>query len=89
MQTPQNLQIIMDGFMLGRYGDTYKNGVLHAGKDFLKSEFSDSDKINYKNKNTAFFLEKNPNYMVGDELICITQITLQNLNKAGGKMLGV
>ena len=87
--TPQHLQQIIDGFMVEKYASQYQDGVLNARKDFLKTEFSDSDKMNLKNKHTAFFLEKNPNYAKGDELVCMTQIALENLNRVGVRMLGV
>jgi hypothetical protein len=35
----------------------------------------------------AFFLEKNPGYESGDELVCITEITEANLTQAGRRMV--
>ncbi len=86
--TPQNLQEIMDKFASEKYGRIYQNGVLVAGKDFLKPQFAGIDEVSLKNKDTAFFLEKNPNYTKGDELVCIAELSLDNLNRLGRKVIG-
>ncbi|MCB1052763.1 MAG: hypothetical protein KDC71_19330 [Acidobacteria bacterium] len=33
------------------------------------------------------FLERNPNHLQGDELVCLTEITEQNLTRAGWRMI--
>lgn len=87
-KTPQDIQEIIDKFAVEKYGSQYQNGVLVAGKDYLRAEFAEIDETRLKNKNTSFFLEKNPNFARGNELVCITELSLQNLNKLGRKMLG-
>lgn len=87
-KTPWYLQEIMHKFATKKYGEQYQNGVITTGKDYLKSEFAEIDEAKLKNKNTAFFLEKNPNFTKGDELVCITELSLRNLNNLGRKMLG-
>ena len=34
----------------------------------------------------AFFLERNPGFVRGDELVCLTRIDEQNLTPAGRRM---
>ena len=88
METPTFAQDIMVAFCKEHYGDKYQNGVIKTGKDYLKKEFAVIDEVKLKDKNTAFFLEKNPNYTSGDELVCLTELTAGNLNKLGRKILG-
>ena len=88
MDTPRDLQTVIDRFANEQFGEKYQNGIFVEGKDFLSEEFDDLDEIKLKNKHTSFFLEKNPNYKNGDELVCIAQLSLDNLNKWGRKMLG-
>ena len=88
VETPAELQHIMDSFAKEHYGGKYKNGVYAAGKDYLKGEYANIGKTALRNKNTAFFFNKNPGYMNGDELVCLCEISMNNLNKFGRRLLG-
>ena len=37
----------------------------------------------------AFFLARNPGHSCGDELVCLTELTDENLTAAGRRMVGV
>ena len=87
-ETPDGLQRIMDTFAKQQYGGKYRNGVWVAGNDYLKDEYDNTDKSAKRDRNTAFFLEKNPGYMNGDELICLCEISVNNLNRIGRRVLG-
>jgi len=88
-ETPQDLQKIIDDFAISQYSDKYQNGVYFEGKDFLKEEFDTINENKMRDKNTAFFLDKNPDYKKGNELVCLAEISTENLNRLGRKMLGV
>lgn len=85
---PAEIQEIIDGFARRQFGSKYQNGVWAAGKDFLKKDFAKISAARLKNKNIAFFLEKNPGYKNGDELVCITELSVGNLSRAGVRILG-
>ena len=87
-ETPQEIQKIIDKFSTEQFGEKYQNGVYAAGKDFLKEEYALINETKLKDKNTAFFLEKNPNYANGDELVCITELCEDNINQIGKRVLG-
>jgi hypothetical protein len=86
-KTPENIQSLMDNFAVSQFGDRYKNGVFNEGKDYLKAEYAEIDERKRKDKHIAFFLEKNPGYIVGDELVCIAKLSKENLNRMGRKIL--
>jgi len=86
-ETPHDIQAIIDKFATKRFGDKYQNGVYAEEKDFLKEEFAEIHETKIKNRHTAFFLEKNPDYKNGTELVCLTELSLDNLNKLGLKLL--
>ena len=86
-ETPPPAQAIMDKFGREHYGDKYQNGVIKMGKDYLKEAFAVLDDNKLNNKNNAFFLKKNPNYKNGDELVCLAELSLENLKGLGRKML--
>jgi hypothetical protein len=87
-ETPSYIQQIIDTFAKRQYGDKYRNGVWVAGNDYLKGEFDSTQEVAARDKNTAFFLEKNPNYLNGDELVCLCEVSVDNLNKLGRRLLG-
>ncbi|MCL2079552.1 MAG: hypothetical protein FWH17_06870 [Oscillospiraceae bacterium] len=87
-EIPDKIQCIMDTFAERQYGDKYRNGVWLAGNDYLKDEYDFTKETAARDKNTAFFLKKNPGYMNGDELICLCEISVDNLNKLGRRVLG-
>jgi hypothetical protein len=87
-KTPQELQDIIDTFATRQYGDKYVKGVYIEGKDYLKDEFAHIGSAQLSDKNTAFFVEMNPGYVNGDELVCLCEISVENLNKLGRRVLG-
>ncbi len=91
--TPDFNQKIMDKFGEIFYPNNYdkKSGliVMNKVKDYLKEEYAAIPKEKLLDKNIQFFLEKNPNYFKGNELVCVTELSVENLNKAGRRILGV
>ena len=86
--TPQHLQEIIDAFANKQFGAKYQNGVYVEGKDFLKGEYADIGEAQLRDKNTAFFIERNPGYKNGNELVCLCEISVGNLNRLGRRILG-
>jgi hypothetical protein len=86
-ETPENMQKIMDSFAVSQFGEKYKNGVYNEGKDYLKTEFAEIENRHRTDKYVSFFLEKNPGYTVGDELVCIARLSKDNLNRIGRRIL--
>ena len=80
MDTPQDKQQLMDEFAGHLFGDSYDPrtgcchfqeslGQLKPGVANLKRQEVDS------NKRIGFFLEKNPGWEQGDELVCIAKMS--------------
>jgi hypothetical protein len=86
-ETPLKIQKIIDNFAVSMFGEKYNNGIYNEGKDYLKAEFAEIDERQLKDKNVAFFLEKNPGYRVGNELVCIAKLSKDNLNRLGRRIL--
>jgi hypothetical protein len=85
METPKEMKKKMDAF--GEYysaGEYDKvTGVLcYQGiKDTLKEDVAAISKERLRDKNIAFFVEKNPDYQKGNDIVCITKLSKDNLNK--------
>lgn len=90
-ETPARIKAIMDAF--GKYysPEEYdeRTGVLcYKGvKDKLKENVADVGPERLKDKNIAFFVEKNPGYVKGYDLVCITKLSMSNLSERMKKLL--
>ena len=73
------------------YGRRYckENGIVKndGTNDFLRENVVVLSEKQLKNKNIQFFLEKNPNYQKGDELVCLAEISFDNLTNLGKRVL--
>ena len=83
--TPEKIQCIMDQLGQDRFGDNYhaESGLIHFDKShgYLKKQWSGIDSKSLKNRDVHFFLQRNPNYHTGDELVCLTELTEHNLQR--------
>lgn len=91
--TPELEQSILDKFGETFYPDKYDKmqGILkmEGCKDFLKEEYAKIPDEKMKDKVVKYFLEKNPYYYKGNELVCITDLSMENVNNAGKRLLGL
>lgn len=54
---------------------------LNPQADYLKETFSTIPENRTENKNVRYFLEKNPLYTEGQELVCLAEITANNFTR--------
>lgn len=85
IETPDYEKRIMEAYGKILYPDDYnaKSGVVEykAKKDKLKSGVADIGEKELKNKDVAFFCQKNPNYIEGNDLVCLAKIQKKMLKK--------
>ncbi|NLW48432.1 MAG: hypothetical protein GXY86_14010 [Firmicutes bacterium] len=90
-ETPKEIRELIDAFgrfySPGEYDE--KTGVLcYKGvKDKLKENVADVSKERLKDRNIAFFVAKNPGYIKGNDLICVTKLSKSNLSVRMQKFL--
>ncbi|MDC0255157.1 hypothetical protein OAK75_09660 [Bacteriovoracales bacterium] len=75
-ETPSEMSEIMDSFSISNFPKAYnkerKTLSFGSGYDHLKSSVAPIDDVLIsKNKKVAYFVEKNPNWQVGEELVCL------------------
>jgi hypothetical protein len=82
---------LLDTVARRRFPDCYDpcTGIVsHCGKrDFLVPELREVPESRRDGRWVRFFLEKNPGYVRGDELCCLTRISRENIRPLGLKML--
>lgn len=81
--TPAAAKRIMDRLAKDRFGDAYdrETGVVSFAdsRGHLKPELAEISDAEAGRPDVAFFLSKNPRYRSGDELVCLTELSLDNL----------
>jgi hypothetical protein len=87
--TPENISGLMHFLGYQRFGECYKHiaGVVrflhpHILRDGLKEISTER----LQDPHIEFFAKQNPGYVQGDELVCLAEISEQNLTKAGRRM---
>jgi hypothetical protein len=90
-ETPGRIKDIIDAF--GRFysPEEYDEGtgvLCYRGvKDKLKENVADVSPERLKDKNIAFFVERNPDYIKGNDLVCVTKLSMSNLSARVQKLL--
>lgn len=90
-ETPDNMQRIIDAYAEKMYPNEYDktDGVIKYDhvKDKLKAGVADVGEHEMKNKDIAFFCEKNPSHVCGNDLACIAKIDKSALKKRAVELL--
>jgi len=83
MPTPADEQACLDHLAHGRFGACYdaERGLLHfpQSRGHLKPEWAGVRDGAGVRREVRFFLERNPGYRAGDELVCIARLKPDNL----------
>ncbi len=83
-ETPKEFLEFMDQLGTLKFPREYKQGVvIPLNPDFLRSGKSDVPANRRNDADVMFFLEKNPDFDKGTELLCVTQLHSANLTRAG------
>jgi hypothetical protein len=85
--TPPRTQQLLDRLAWNRYGELYdrvKGIVRFPQPQRLRHTFPSGRATD---SHVAYFLERNPGYDEGDELVCIAEISEENLTSAGWRMI--
>jgi hypothetical protein len=87
--TPPDIAKLIDFLANQRFGPFYlkeKSIVRFAEPQVLREGLDDVPKGRLADPHVAFFLERNPSWVQGDELVCLTELSEANLTPAGRRM---
>ena len=88
---PKNIKTLMSEVAYHIYGNYYKpeKGIINFDRNStpLRNGMAKVDSNRLNDPHVAFFLKNNPGYILGEELVCITEIKDCNYTKAGERML--
>jgi hypothetical protein len=88
--TPPHVQHILDALATRKFGVQYLNesGIVRLdGATPLRCGVADVTAERLRNPDIAFFVRMNPGHVRGDELACLTEISRENLTRAGRRMI--
>lgn len=90
VKTPLYEKKIMDAFGLSMYPIDYnkETGVneYKSVKDKLKEGVADISEKQLKDKDIRFFIEENPGYIYGNDLVCLAKLNQENLRKTAERL---
>ena len=82
--TPPEFQALIDQLASKKFGEFYspQTGVVHfpESRGHLKADFAEIPDKDKNRPDVRYFLERNPGYVHGDELICLTELSHENFN---------
>jgi hypothetical protein len=81
--TPKEISGLMHALAAQRFGANYHpaRGVVHfpTSRGHLRRELAEVDAPERQRPEVQFFLQANPGYVRGDELVCLTELASANL----------
>ncbi len=89
--TPPDFDRLINALAHMKFGTEYDplQGIVRFAEPTpLRPGVADIDEQRLRDPHVAFFLRANPGYVSGDELVCVTELTLSNLTSAGQRVLG-
>ena len=91
LPTPPDTQRLLDALASERFGHRYDptQGVVRFDRpQVLREELLAIPPGKLEDPHIAFFARRNPGYVHGDELACLTELSAENLTAAGRRMWG-
>lgn len=89
-ETPPREKALMDMLARDRYGDAYdvNKGLVsyESSHGHLKPALVDIPTKDRRRPDVRFFLERNPGYVDGDELVCLAEFTQENLKPVAARL---
>jgi hypothetical protein len=88
--TPINQKRLLDQLAHERFGGQYNSekGIVRFKQPQKLRNGLDAVPAGRRNdSNVEFFLNQNPGHIFGDELVCLTELTDENLTSAGRRMI--
>lgn len=87
--TPSIIQALIDCLARERFGRTYdsQTGIVRLPHpQVLRQRLLKIPVERFRDPHVQFFAERNPGFVQGDELVCLTKMTPENLTRAGQRL---
>jgi hypothetical protein len=83
MKTPASMQSIMDYLSHKKFAEAYQKELgtvcFKSSRGHLKEQWAEISPRHLKNPNVKYFMQLNPRYDQGEELVCLTELSEDNM----------
>lgn len=90
--TPERMKLRMDALAVSRFGTCYlpEQGVVRfePARGYLRAPWNHVRAGLRTRAEVRYFLERNPGYVNGDELVCIAELSTDNLRSVAAREFG-
>lgn len=87
-ETPEEFKDFIERIGKFKFPEEYQNGlIIPNSPDFLKNADHDVPEHKKDDPDIQFFLNANPNFKHGNELVCVAHLSPDNLTKIGLRLL--
>ncbi|MBI2932011.1 MAG: hypothetical protein HYY16_10210 [Planctomycetes bacterium] len=78
------VQTLIDTLGRMRYPEEYREGIIRVAqpREVLRPDLAIPSESKLQNPHVRFFVERNPGYVRGDELVCMAEFSIKNLLRA-------
>lgn len=79
--TSEAVQNLINKLAYEKFGDAYNNGIVSfpESRGYLREQWAEIPEKMLQRPEVKFFLERNPYYYKGDELVCLCELSKENL----------
>lgn len=94
-RTPRFEQAVIDTLGRRKFAPEYEGGIVRvtAPRECLRGELAVPSRAKLRNPHVQFFVDRNPGYRRGDELVCVAEYSIENTrglaNRTAHEVLGV
>jgi len=88
---PEFEQAVLDGLARAKFGERYdpRTGIIRCRQDYrLRPGVSDISPRELRDPRIAYFQQRNPGWVHGEELACLAELSRTNLRRCGHRLLG-
>ena len=87
-EPPPFERALLDTLGRMKFPEEYRDGIVQVNspRECLRPELAQPRPAKTNNPHVRFFFERNPGYLKGDELVCITEFSLANTKRLAHKM---
>lgn len=88
--TPPKSKALIDHLATAKFGAFYnaETGIVHfpESRGHLKTDWAEIPEKDRRRPDVRFFLEHNPGYTQGDEMVCLTELSHDNQNPLAARL---
>jgi hypothetical protein len=91
MPTPPRIQSVLDALGRQKYAEKYddRRGIARASQQSyrMRAGLADVTRERLKDPHVRYFVDRNPDFLAGDELCCLAPLTVENFSRTAQRLI--